>query len=89
MHHELTPIETRLAALALDAACVNGELEAAAVKFFEALKRRGVRIEEFASDWLAPDWLVIRSLHAPTNMYELRALAKRLGCCPCCGNKTL
>jgi hypothetical protein len=83
MHHELTPIETRLAALALDEACINGELEAAAVKFFEALKRRGVRIEDFA-----PDWLVVRSLHTPTNMYELRALAKRLGCCPCCGNKT-
>jgi hypothetical protein len=82
--YELMPTETRLAALALDAACVNGELEVAAVKFFESLRRRGVRIEE-----LAPDWLVIRSLHQPTNMFELRALAKRLGCCPCCGNKTL
>lgn len=84
MNNELTPTETRLAALALDAACVNGELEVAAVKFFEALKRRGVRIEAFA-----PDWLVIRSLHAPTDMYELRALAKRLGVCPCCGNRIL
>jgi hypothetical protein len=84
MHHELTLTEAHLAALALDEACIGNELEVASVKFFEALKRRGVQIEDFA-----PDWLVIRSLHLPTNMYELRALAKRLGRCPCCGNKTL
>ena len=81
---ELTLTEQHLAALALDTACVNGELEVAAVKFFEALKRRGVRIEVFA-----PDWLAIRSLHSPTDRYELRELSHRLGRCPCCGRRTL
>jgi hypothetical protein len=84
MTHELTLTETHLAALALDAACVGGEMETASTKFFEALKRRGVTVEQFA-----PDWLVIRSLHSPINMYELRACAKRLGRCPCCGSRTL
>jgi hypothetical protein len=80
---KLTLTEQRLAALALDAACVDNELEAASLKFFEALRKRGVRAEA-----LAPDWLVVCSLHSPTNIFELKALSKRLGRCVRCGART-
>lgn len=39
---KLQEIERKLAALALDAACQNGELENSAVKFFTLLKKRGI-----------------------------------------------
>ncbi len=52
MDHELTLTETRLAALVLDAACVNGELE----RSTETARRpnRGIR-SRLASSRLASD----------------------------------
>jgi len=83
MQYELTPVETRLAALCLDAACINEELEAASVKFFAALKRRGVTVEDFP-----PNWLAVRTISSLISFRELQELAQRLGRCPVCTNRT-
>jgi hypothetical protein len=84
MHHdEPTQTETRLACLALNEACRNGELETASLKFFESLRHRGVQIEDFAPDSL------VRTIHLPITFFELQGLAQRLGRCPVCHHKTL
>jgi hypothetical protein len=82
--HELTLTEAHLAALCLDAVYIGNEFEVASVKFFEALKKRGVTIADFASDWPA-----VRTIRGPISFFELQALAQRLGCCPICHHKTL
>jgi hypothetical protein len=83
--HRLDEKELKLAALALDEACQDGELAAASLKFSQSLRRRGIRIQEFG----VPDDLVIRSLYAPTAVHELKQLSKRLGRCVCCGTRIL
>lgn len=81
----LTPTEIRLAALALDAACADGELEVAATKFFRSLRHRKIRVDELR----LPDHQVVPSLRVPLTVGELRRLSKRLGRCVCCGTRIL
>lgn len=83
MHHELTELETKLAALALNDGAPQGEWQAAALKFFRALRNRHVKIGELQ----LPSHLVIPIRGGRLTVSELRDLVNRLGSCPICHRK--